>query len=77
RYTEKDIERNIFMNPFKRFEDMRFISRCRDIEDVEFNRHVWKKLTLEEKAWIIGRCEEEVGGVLQEDNTNSLVKSSN
>ena len=23
-YTEKDVERNIFMNPFKRFEDMRF-----------------------------------------------------
>ena len=57
-YTEKDVERNIFANPFKRFEDMRFISRCRDIEYVEFNRHVWKRLTGDEKAWIVGRCDE-------------------
>ncbi|HZK52751.1 MAG TPA: hypothetical protein VFC84_00905 [Desulfosporosinus sp.] len=33
------------MNPFKRFEDMRIMSRCRDIEYVEFNRNVWKKMT--------------------------------
>jgi hypothetical protein len=57
-YSNKDVERNIFMNPFKRFEDMRFMSRCRDIEYVEFNRHVWKRLSGEEKAWIVGRCDE-------------------
>ena len=57
-YTEKEVERNIFANPFKRFEDMRFMSRCRDIEYVEFNRYVWKKLTGEEMAWIVGRCDE-------------------
>ena len=57
-YTEKDVERNIFANPFKRFEDMRFMSRCRDIEYVEFNRYVWKRLTAAEKAWIVGRCDE-------------------
>ena len=57
-YTEKDVERNIFANPFKRFEDMRFMSRCRDIEYVEFNRHVWKRLTGEEKALIVRRCDE-------------------
>lgn len=57
-YTEKDVERNIFMNPFKRFEDMRFMSRCRDIEYVEFNWHIWKRLANEEKAWIVGRCDE-------------------
>jgi len=59
-YSNKDVERNIFMNPFKRFEDMRLMSRCRDIEYVEFNRHVWKKLTTEEKAWIVGRCDEKL-----------------
>jgi len=42
------------MNPFKRFEDMRIMSRCRDIEYAEFNRQVWKKMTGEEKAWIVG-----------------------
>jgi hypothetical protein len=59
-YSNKDVERNIFMNPFKRFEDMRFMSRCRDIEYVEFNRHVWKKLSGEEKVWIVGRCDEKL-----------------
>ena len=43
-YSNKDVERNIFMNPFKRFEDMRFMNRCRDIEYVEFIRHVWKRM---------------------------------
>src|SRR5665648_441320 len=57
-YSKKDVERNIFMNPFKRFEDMRVLSRCRDIEYVEFNRHVWKKLSVEEKMWMVGRCDE-------------------
>jgi len=45
-YTRKDVERNIFGNPFKQFEDMRLMSRCRDIEYVEFNRHVWKPTTV-------------------------------
>ena len=57
-YSKKDVERNIFMNPFKRFEDMRFMSRCRDIEYVEFNRHVWKKLTEENIKWIKEHCDE-------------------
>jgi len=56
-YSRKDVERNIFSNPFKRFEDMRFMSRCRDIEYVEFNRHVWKRMTEEEKGWIVGWCD--------------------
>jgi len=34
-FTRKDVERNIFANPFKRFEDMRFMRRCREIENVE------------------------------------------
>jgi len=59
-YSNKEVERNIFMNPFKRFEDMRFMSRCRDIEYVEFNRHVWKKLSGEERDWIVGRCDEKL-----------------
>ncbi len=59
-YSNKDVERNIFLNPFKRFEDMRFMSRCRDIEYVEFNRHVWKKIASEEKKWIIGHCDQKL-----------------
>ena len=56
------------MNPFKRFENMRFMSRCRDIDYVEFNRHVWKKLTTEEKVRIVGRCNERL------DNRSSNIR---
>jgi len=70
-YSNKDVERNIFMNPFKRFEDMRFTSRCRDIEYVEFNRHVWKKLTGEEKVRIVGHCD----GKLEEYYRKRLSKA--
>jgi len=59
-YTRTEAERNIFANPFKRFEDMRFMKRCRDIEYVEFNRHVFKKLTEEEIAWILKHCDEKL-----------------
>ena len=60
-YTRKDVERNIFSNPFKRFEDMRFMIRCRDIEYVEFNRHVRKRMMMqEEKAWIVEWCDEKL-----------------
>lgn len=59
-YTKKDVERNIFQNPFKRFEDMRFMNRCRDVEYVEFNRYVFKRLTQGEVDWIIRHCDEKL-----------------
>lgn len=59
-FTRKDTERNIFANPFRRFEDMRFMKRCREIEFVEFNRHVFKKLTKEDIAWIKAHCDEKL-----------------
>jgi superfamily II DNA or RNA helicase len=55
--TSKEVERNIFSNPFKRFEDMRFMKRCREIEYVEFNRHIFKKLTKKDIKWIISHCD--------------------
>lgn len=59
-YLRKDAERNIFANPFKRFEDMRFMNRCRDIEYVEFNKHIWKRLSDDEMDWIIQHCDEKL-----------------
>ena len=59
-YTKKEVERNIFANPFKRFEDMRFMNRCKEIEYVEFNRHIFKKLSMEEKEWIVGHCDDKL-----------------
>lgn len=60
-FTRKEVERNIFANPFKRFEDMRFMKRCREIEFIEFNKHVFKKLTKEDIEWIKMHCDEKLG----------------
>jgi len=59
-YTRKEVEKNIFANPFKRFEDMRFVKRCREIEYVEFNRHVFKKLTKDDIEWIKKHCDKKL-----------------
>ncbi|QAA33553.1 DEAD/DEAH box helicase [Clostridium manihotivorum] len=65
-YNDEVIDRkkakaNIFSNPFKRFEDMRFLEKCKDIEYIQFNKKIWKKLSGEEKKWIYRRCEERIG----------------
>lgn len=59
-YTNKDVEKNIFNNPFRRFEDMRFMKRSRDIECVEINKHIFRKLTKEDICWLLGHCEEKL-----------------
>lgn len=52
-YNRKEVERNIFVNPFKRFEDMNFMKRSKDIEYIEINRHIMKKLSNSEIEWIV------------------------
>ena len=59
-YTEKDVERNIFSNPFKRFADMRFLSHCRNIEYIEINPLIFKKLTDEDKKHILDVCDKKL-----------------
>lgn len=66
-YNDEVIDRrkakaNIFSNPFKRFEDMRFMEKCRDIEYVQFNKKIWKKLTVKEKVRLDKVCEEKLKG---------------
>lgn len=56
-YTLKEAERNILTNPFKRFEDMRFMKRSRDVEYIEFNNFIWKKLAQDEKHEILEHCD--------------------
>jgi len=58
--SRKEVERNIFLNPFKRFEDMRFLKRSTDVEYVEINRHIFKHLTQVEKEWISKHCDEKL-----------------
>lgn len=59
-YTRKEVERNIFTNPFKRFEDMNFMKRSKDIEYIDINRHIIKKLTNEEIQWIVEHCDKKL-----------------
>lgn len=59
-YTRKEVERNILSNPFKRFEDMNFMKKSRDVEYLEISRYIWRKLSTEEVAWIVGHSEEKL-----------------
>lgn len=59
-FTRKEVERNIFANPFKRFEDMRFVKRCREIEYVEFNKYVFRRLTKDDIEWIKKHCDKKL-----------------
>ena len=56
-YTRKDVEKNILSNPFKRFEDMRFLMRCKDVETVEVNPIIFRKLTREDWLYIVNVCD--------------------
>ena len=57
-YTDKDAERNILSNPFKRFEDMNMLRHTKTLGVVEVDSTVWKKLTDIEKKWIEDICDE-------------------
>lgn len=59
-YTEKDVERNIFSNPFKRFADMRFLRRCKDVTMVEINPIIFRKLTDADKKHILQICDDKL-----------------
>ena len=56
-YTKKDVEKNILSNPFKRFEDMRFLMRCKDVEAVEVNPIIFRKLTRKDRLHIVDVCD--------------------
>ena len=56
-YTKKDVEKNILSNPFKHFEDMRFLMRCKDVETVEVNPIIFRKLTREDWLHIVDVCD--------------------
>ena len=56
-YTRKDVEKNILSNPFKRFEDMRFLMCCKDVETIEVNPIIFRKLTREDWLHIVDVCD--------------------
>ena len=57
-YTDKQSERNILSNPFKRFEDMDMFHHTKTLGIIEVDSTVWKKLTDVEKKWIEAICDE-------------------
>lgn len=59
-FTDKDAERNILSNPFKRFEDMNMFRHTKTLGVVEVDPTVWKKLTDAEKTWIEDVCDEKL-----------------
>lgn len=56
-YTDKDAERNILTNPFKRFEDMQMLRHTKTLGIIEVEPTVWKALTEEEKSEISDICD--------------------
>ena len=59
-FTDKDAERNILSNPFKRFEDMNMFRHTKTLGVIEVDPIVWKKLTDSEKQWIEKICDEKL-----------------
>ncbi len=59
-YTDKEAERNILANPFKRFEDMQMLRHTRTLGIVQVDESVWKKLTSEEKAEMERVCDQKL-----------------
>jgi hypothetical protein len=56
-YTDKDAERNILANPFKRFEDMQMLRHTKTLGIVQVEETVWKHLNAEEKTEIDQICD--------------------
>ena len=59
-YTDKEAERNILANPFKRFEDMQMLRHTRTLGIVQMDESVWKRLTKGERAEIERICDEKL-----------------
>ncbi len=59
-YTRKDVEKLIFRYPFDVMSQMNFVKRDKNIELVKFNLDVFKKLTNNEKDWIVTKCDEKL-----------------
>lgn len=56
-YTDKEAERNILSNPFKRFEDMQMLRHTKTLGIVQMDESVWKHLSDEDKTEIKIICD--------------------
>ena len=64
-YTNKEAERNILANPFKRFEDMQMLRHTKTLGIVQVDESVWKRLSKDEKAEIEKICDEKLEAYYQ------------
>ena len=64
-YTDREAQRNILSNPFKRFEDMQMLRHTKTLGIIEVEPTVWKHLTAEEKAEILQICDEKLEAYFQ------------
>ncbi len=60
------MERNILSNPFKRFEDMNFMKKSKDIEYIEISRYIRKKFSKEDIDWIIEHSDKKLKEYFEE-----------
>lgn len=56
-YTDKEAERNILSNPFKRFEDMQMLRHTKTLGIIQIDESVWKRLSDDEKDEVDHICE--------------------
>ena len=61
-YTDKEAQRNILANPFKRFQDMQMLRHTKTLGIIEVEPTVWRNLTEEEKTEIMEICDEKLTG---------------
>lgn len=59
-YSDKEAERNILANPFKRFEDMDMMHHTKTLGIVEVDSSVFKKLTPQDIAKILSICDKKL-----------------
>lgn len=59
-YTDKEAERNILANPFKRFEDMQMLRHTKTLGIIQVDEAVWRRLSNEEKADVERICDEKL-----------------
>ena len=59
-YTDKEAERNILSNPFKRFEDMQMLRHTKTLGIIQVEETVWKHLTQDEKDEIGRICDDKL-----------------
>jgi superfamily II DNA or RNA helicase len=73
-YSNKEVEKNIFSNPFKRFADMRFLLRSKDIEYIELNKNILKKLDKSDVSEILVICDKKLNEYYFRDSFKGIMK---